>query len=159
MAGYLDEYGVKDARRERVTKQILIWGALAVLVGVSAFFYFRNFSEERVVDRFINLLKQQQYQQAYKMWETPESAKFYPPGKFTEDWGPMGAYKNAAALRIQNVDACDAGVVFGMSYPGADDFGLWVERKTGIVSFAPWTRCPGRHLQIWEFIKSRFGKS
>jgi hypothetical protein len=157
MAGYLDEYGVKDARRDQRRKQILLWSVIAVVVGVSAFLYFRNWSEERVVDRFLTLLKEQKYQEAYKMWETPESAKFYPPEKFAEDWGPMGGYKNSSALQIQNVDACDTGVVFDMAY-GADEFGLWVERKTGVLSFAPWKRCPGPHLQIWQFLKTRFGK-
>ena len=159
MAGYLDEYGVKDARREIRNKRFIGWALLAVLVGVSAFFYFRNWSEERAIAHFITLLQQQKYQDAYKMWETPESAKFYPPEKFTEDWGPMGLYKDPAALRIQTTDVCGGGVVFGIAYPGADDFGLWVDRQTGVVSFAPWTRCPGRHLQLWEFLKARFTKS
>ncbi len=157
MAGYLDEYGVQDARRERLTKRIVIWGLAALIVGTSVFFYFRDWSEERVMDRFIALLKQQQYQEAYRMWETPDSARLYPPEKFTEDWGPAGSYKNAASLKIEDVDTCNAGVVFNIAYPGTENFGLWVERKTGIISFAPWPRCPGAHLQIWEFLKSRFG--
>jgi hypothetical protein len=157
MPGYLDEFGVKDAQRERRTKLIVTWGLVAIVVGVSGFFYFRTWSEERVVGHFLTLLKEQKYQEAYKMWETPESPKFYPPAKFTEDWGPMGEYKNAASLKIEDVDACDSGVVFNVAYPGTDNFGLWVERKTGIVSFAPWPRCPGAHLQIWHFLKSKFG--
>jgi hypothetical protein len=156
MAGYLDEYGVTDAKRERRNKQIVIWSLVALVVGASAFFYFRNWSQERVIDHFFTLLREQKYSDAYKLWETPDSPKFYPPQKFTEDWGLSGIYKNAGALKILNVDACNAGVVFWVSYPGADDFGLWVERETGIVSFAPWTRCPGRHLRIWEFLKQRF---
>ena len=157
MSGYLDEYGVKDAQRERRTKRILLWSAVAIVVGVSAFFYFRNWSEERTVARFVTLLEQQKYQEAYKMWETTESARFYPPEKFTEDWGPNGGYKNAAALKVEDVDSCGQGVVFNVAYPGTDNFGLWVERKTGVISFAPWPRCPGAHLQIWRFLKSRFG--
>jgi hypothetical protein len=157
MAGYLDEFGVKDAQRERRNRRIVISTLLAAIVGVSAFFYFRDWSEERAVDRFLTLLKQQKYQEAYKMWETPESAKFYPPEKFTEDWGPKGGYQNAAALKIEDVDTCGTGVVFNVAYPGADNFGLYVDRSTGVISFAPWPRCPGAHLQIWRFIKSRFG--
>lgn len=157
MSGYLDEYGVKDAQRERRTRHIILWSLVAIVIATSAFFYFRNWSQERVVDRFLSLLQQQKYQEAYKMWQTPESARFYPPEKFTEDWGPNGGYKTAAALKVQDVDSCGQGVVFDMSYPGADNFGLWVERKTGIVSFAPWPRCPGPHLEIWRFLKSRFG--
>ena len=157
MAGYLDEFGVVDARRERRRRRIILWGLVAVIVGTSAFFYFRNWSEERALDHFISLLKQQQYQAAYQLWQTPNTAKFYPPEKFAEDWGASGEYKNAAALHVRTVDSCNTGVVFDMAYPGADDFGLWVERQSKVISFAPWPRCPGRHLQIWQFIKSRFG--
>ncbi len=157
MAGYLDEYGVTDVKRERRTKQIVVWGLVALIVGTSAFFYFRNWSEERTINHFLTLLREQKYAEAYKMWETADSPKYYPPQKFAEDWGPSGIYKNSAALKIQNVDACDAGVVFWVTYTGGDDFGLWVDRKMSIVSFAPWTRCPGRHLRIWEFLKERFG--
>jgi len=157
MAGYLDEYGVADARREGLRKRIILWGLTAVIVGVSAFFYFRNWSEERALDHFISLLKQQKYQDAYQLWQTPDTAKFYPPDKFAEDWGAAGLYKNASALQIKEVDSCDSGVVFDIVYPGADEFGLWVERQTKVISFAPWPRCPGKHLQIWQFLKSRFG--
>jgi len=79
MPGYLDEYGVTDARRERLRKRIIIWGIVAVIVGTSAFFYFRNWTEERTVDRFVSLLKQQKYQEAYQLWQTTDIAKFYPP--------------------------------------------------------------------------------
>ena len=65
-------------------------GPRAVIVGTSAFFYFRNWSEERALDHFVTLLKQQKYQEAYQLWQTPDSAKFYPPEKFAEDWGPIG---------------------------------------------------------------------
>jgi hypothetical protein len=157
MAGYLDQYGVTDARRERLRGRVIIWGVLVVIAGTLAFFYFRNFTEERAIDRFLTLLKEQKYSDAYRLWETPESARFYPPEKFSEDWGPAGGYRNTATLQIREVDSCDTGVVFDMAYPGADDFGLWVERKSKIISFAPWPRCPGPHLQIWKFIKSKFG--
>ena len=157
MAGYLDEFGVEDARRERLTKRIVIGGLAALIAGTSLFFYFRDWSEERVIARFVALLQQQKYQEAYRMWETPDSARLYPPAKFTEDWGPAGAYKDAGAMKVQDVDTCNAGVVFNIAYPGTENFGLWVERSTGVISFAPWPRCPGAHLQIWEFLKSRFG--
>ena len=157
MAGYLDEYGVADARRERLRKRIILWGLTAVIVGTSAFFYFRNWSEERVLDHFVTLLKQQKYQEAYQLWLTPETAKFYPPEKFAEDWGASGLYKNPAALQIREEDSCGDGVVFQIAYPGADDFGLWIDRDKKFISFYGWPRCPGRHLQIWQFIKSRFG--
>lgn len=157
MAGYLDEYGVADARRSRRYKQIALIVLAVVMIAPTAFFYFRNWSEQRTISRFTDLLKEKNYQGAYALWKTPESEKFYPYPKFLQDWGEKGTYKNPSGMEILNVDACDAGVVFDITYPPREEFGLWVERSTNAISFAPWNRCPGRHLQVWEFVKMQFG--
>jgi hypothetical protein len=47
--------------------------------------------------------------------------------------------------------------VFNIVYPGDENFGLWVDRSTKAISYAPWARCPGPHLQIIEQLKKRFG--
>jgi hypothetical protein len=158
MAGYLDDYGVADVRRERNIKYIAVGVVIAAILGTSAFFFFRNRAEERVVSGFLSALRNKSYQEAYAMWGcTPQTpCKYYAPERFTEDWGPSGVYKNPEGMKIEHVDACNAGVVFDVSYPGADDQGLWVERSTKVLSYAPWPRCPGPHLQIVEFLKSRF---
>ena len=159
MAGFLDEYGVADARRERTVKHVVIGCVIVAILGLSAFFFFRNRREERVVDRFLTTLRSKNYQEAYAMWGcTPRTpCAYYKPERFIEDWGVAGTYKDPGAMKIEHVDACDTGVVFDLSYPGADDQGLWVERKTKILSYAPWPRCPGPHLQVIEYLKSRLG--
>lgn len=169
MAGFLDEYGVADARRTRLIKYTVLGVAIAAILGTSAFYFFRNRSEERVVDNFLAALKNKDYQGAYAMWGcTPQTpCRYYSPERFTEDWGPAGLYKDPGKMRIEHIDTCganpqafgDTGVVFNITYPGGDEIGLWVERKTKILSYAPWPRCPGPHLQIMEFLKSRFGGS
>lgn len=161
MAGYLDEYGVADARREKNVKYIVIGLVLAAIIGTSAFYFFRNRPEESVADRFLTALRSKSYPEAYALFGcTPQTpCKYYAMERFLEDWGSNGTYKNPAEMKITNVDACDTGVVFDISYPGTDDQGLWVERATKVLSFAPWPRCPGPHLQIMEFLRSRFGGS
>ena len=161
MPGFLDStYGVSDARRARRIKLIVAWGLGIVILGSILFFTFRNWRQERVVKQFFSLLKQQNYQDAYKLWgctqETP--CKYYPPERFTEDWGPAGQYKDAGDAKIQNEDVCGSGVIFAISIPKTEPFGLWVETSTNVLGFAPngWVRCPGPHWQIWEFLKSRF---
>lgn len=164
MAGYLDQYGVADARKERRTKRLVLAIIAVVIVGLAGFFYFRNWSEERTVSRFISLLKQKNYQEAYTLWGcTPQTpCRYYGPDRFTQDWGPDGQYKNPEALKLNDVDACGDGalgeaVVFGFSYPGTEDFGLQVDRSTKFIGFAPAARCPGRHLAIGQFFKTHFG--
>jgi hypothetical protein len=161
MAGFLDSsYGVTDARRERRNKRIAVWLVGILIFGAILFFTFRTWRQERVVKQFLTLLKQQNYQDAYKLWgctqETP--CKYYPPERFTEDWGPSGMYKDAASAKIDTVDVCGSGVVFAIDIPNVKPFGLWVETSTNVLSYAPsdWVRCPGRHLQIGEWLKSLF---
>jgi len=161
MAGYLDEYGVADARREKTVRYVAIGAVIAAILGVSAFYLFRNRSEEGVAQRFLAALRDKNYPEAYALWGcTPQTpCKDYAKERFLEDWSSTGTYKDPAQMKVEHVDACDAGVVFDISYPGSGDQGLWVERSTKILSFAPWPRCPGPHLQIVEFLKSRFGGS
>ena len=158
MAGYLDAYGAGDERRERRTKLMVLWGLAAVAVMGVLYFTFRTWSQERAVKHFLTLLQQKEYQDAYKLWGcTPDTpCKYYPPERFTEDWGPSGAYADIGSARIENVDYCDAGVVVTLAFPKMDPIGLYVLRENNLISFAPWPRCPGPHLHLWEFLKSRF---
>ena len=161
MSGFLDSnYGVADAKKERRCKRIILWSLTVLIVVGILFSTFRNWREEKVVKQFLSLLKQQNYQDAYKLFgctqDTP--CKYYPPDKFNEDWGPAGEYKDAGDAKIQNEDVCGSGVIFAVAIPRKDPLGLWVESSTNILGFAPngWSRCPGKHWQLWEYFKSRF---
>ena len=153
MAGYLDSYGAGDEQRERRTKRIVIWGLAAVIIAAALYFTFRDWRQEQVVKQFLTLLRKHDYQGAFKLWAP---SKYYPPEKFIEDWGPSSPYANAAAIKILHEDDCGGGVVFNLEVPNAQPIGVYVESGTNVVSFAPWPRCPGKHWQIWEFIKSKF---
>lgn len=161
MAGFLDEYGVAEARKEGLIKRIILFGLAAVLVGGGLYFYFRTWSQERTVKEFLAALSRKDFQGAYKMWgctqDTP--CRNYEPEKFNEDWGPSTPYANGSAAKIDNVDFCGDGVVFSISYPNAGPVSLWVERATNVISFAPWPRCPGRHLEFGRFFKSLFSRA
>jgi hypothetical protein len=161
MSGFLDPtYGVTEARRARRIKVIAVWSIGILVVAGVVFFTFRNWRQERAVKQFLSLLKQGNYQDAYKLWgctqETP--CKYYPPEKFNEDWGPAGQYKDAGNATIGNEDVCGSGVIFTLDVPKIEPFGLWVESSTNIVGFAPngWARCPGAHLHVVEYLKSLF---
>src|SRR5580700_3961783 len=150
MSGFLDPtYGVTEARRARRIKLIAISTVSILIVASVLYFSFRNWQQEKVVKQFFSLLKQQNYQEAYKLWG---ANKYYPPEKFIEDWGPTGQYKDAGDAKIDNEDVCGSGVIFAVNVPKIEPFGLWVERSTNFIGFAPSgeTRCSGPHWQIKE---------
>jgi hypothetical protein len=159
MAGYLERYGAGEEQRERTIKRILLWGVPILLVVSVCYFTFRNWRQEQLVKQFFTLLQQKNYQQAYALWgctqDTP--CKYYAPDKFTEDWGPSSPFADISTVRIGTVDSCGSGVVFDIENSKSEPIGLFVENGTQLISFAPWPRCPGRHLHLWEFLKSRFG--
>jgi hypothetical protein len=159
MSGYLDAYGVADERRERLIKRIVIWGGSALILALALYFWFRNWKQEQTIKEFFALLQQKNYQQAYAMWgcTSDHPCKYYSPEKFLEDWGPSSQYANPAAIRIEHEDSCGNGVVFDLEVPRAEPQGLFIDKDTNTVSFAPEARCPGKHLQLWEFLKARFG--
>ena len=163
MGGFLGAYedqAERQYRRSWLLKRIILGVLVVGIAGATAYYTFRTHDEEQVVKQFLDDLQQQRYQEAYKLWGcTPDTpCKYYPPDKFTEDWGPSSHYANAAAFKVDHVDFCDDGVVFDLTYPKSDDVGLWVQRSTNVLGFAPWPRCPGRHLHLREFFKSLFNR-
>lgn len=159
MPGYLEGYGVEEARRGQLIKRIIIGTASAAVLGLLLFLFFRNFSERRVANSFLNAVKARDYQKAYATWGCTAATpcRDYKFEKFMEDWGPNGVYAKANDAHYSIEDACGGGVVFTLEMPGVEPLGIYVNRQDRTVSYAPWPRCPGRHLHLWEFIKKQFG--
>jgi hypothetical protein len=163
MSGFLGAYedeAEREYKRSRLLKRVILGVLLVAIVGATAYYTLRTRSQEQVVKQFLDDLEHQRYQEAYALWGCTQDSpcKYYPPDKFTEDWGPSSRYPNAAAFKVEHVDFCDDGVVFNLSYPNSEDLGLWVQRSSDVISFAPWPRCPGRHLQLRQFFKSLFNR-
>jgi hypothetical protein len=158
MPGYMEGYGAGDEVRNRWIQRVVFIGLPAVLVAVAGFLYFRTWREERVIARFMEALQHQQIEAAYALWCPPEApCRNYPLEKFREDWAPGGVYGDAQRIEFGAVDYCGQGVVFETLYPNQQPFGLWVERATGRISFAPWRRCPGKHFQPRALLRRLFG--
>ena len=158
MPGYMEGYGTGDERRGFWIKRVIFIGIPALIIAFGAFFYFRTWSQERTMSRFVEALEQQKYDEAYGMWcNAQHPCRNYPSDKFKEDWGPTGLYSKTSQLKVETVDFCDSEVVFQYNYPNSEPFGLSVERATNVISFFPYPRCPGKHLQIGTFLKRLFG--
>jgi hypothetical protein len=159
MSDYLAGYGAGDEQRERKRKRIILGSIVVVVAAVSLYAFFHNFSEERAAKRFLENLRSHDYQSGYRMWGCTEQTpcRDYTFDRFLSDWGPKGSYPDPSKLSYGEVDSCGGGVVLGLVYPGADPAGLYVDRSTKILSFAPWPRCPGRHWNFKSAWQNLFG--
>lgn len=158
MGGYLDTFGVTDAKRERRTKQVVIVVASVAAAALLLFLFFRNFQEKRTLSRFLDAVRAKNYQQAYQIWGcTPQApCRDYAFEKFMEDWGPQGQLGKVENAQVGNVDSCGNGVVMTLEIPNAEPTGIWAERGSGTLGFAPWPRCPGRHFNPGGLFRNWF---
>ena len=91
MSNYLDDYGVRDARRELILKRAIL--ALVVLAAVGGLLYwkFKDYREERQIKTFLELLQKKDYHGAYALWGCTEQKPCpqYSLQKFMEDWAEI----------------------------------------------------------------------
>jgi hypothetical protein len=163
MSSYLEAYGAAEQHRARIlaivkTSAIVLAGVL--VVGLVLFGLFKNHAEEQRARTFLSLLKARNYPAAYTMWGCTDShpCPEYPFSKFQEDWGPKSSHANESVAHIGLAQSCGSGVFIRLDYTHAEEpVSLWVDRDNGVLSFAPWPECPGRHLHFGAWLKSVFG--
>ena len=142
MAGYLDQYGVGDARREKVIKTIIISAIVLVVVGGPLLFIFHNIRQENQVKHFFQLLQAHQYKEAYAMWGCTDAhpCKGYDMGRFMDDWGPGKA--DAEHVKITRSRSCGSGVILTVDIGPGRQEKLWVQRDDLTIGFSPLQGCP-----------------
>jgi len=153
MPSYLEAYGAGETHRSQVMHRWKIGiaiGLAALVVAGVLYGVFRNYSQESIVNAFLTHLRNGEYQDAYRMWgcteETPCREYAFP--KFFDDWGPKSPHPSAQGAKLGVVQSCGNGVVIQVVYPTGDPVSLFVRKDNGVISFAPWLECPGRH---WHF--------
>jgi hypothetical protein len=86
-------YDARKARRRKITISIIV---VVVLILAGLGWWFRNWPEEHVADKFFAALTQKDFKGAYgiwlndKTWEQQPASKDYPFADFYRDWGPSG---------------------------------------------------------------------
>ena len=161
MSSYLEAYGSSEeqkAKRAKLVKLAILLLLVLVMVATSGYIFFKNHSEEQRVKGFLEELRKQDFQAAYRMWGCTESTpcRDYAFPKFMDDWGPKGSHADIGSAHIGMSQSCGAGVLLRVDYKNAEAGPLWVERGTQVVSFAPWPECPGKHMHIGTFLRSLF---
>ena len=116
MAGYLDQYGAGEERREKTIKILAIALAVIVLVGGPLLFIFHNIRQENQVKRFVGLLEAHQYKEAYALWGCTDTkpCEGYDMKHFMEDWGP--GRQDLANFRIERSRSCGSGVILTVNF-------------------------------------------
>lgn len=142
MAGYLDQYGAGDARREKIIKSVVIALVVLVVVGGPLLFIFHNYRQENQVKKFFNLLEARNYQEAYALWGCTEAkpCRGYSMASFMEDWGPDKA--NVSNYRIARSRSCGSGVILTVDFGNHREEKLWVQRDDLTIGFSPLQGCP-----------------
>lgn len=140
MASYLEGYGETQARRSRRLRWIILVPLVLLLLAGVLYFKFRDYGEYRQAARFLELIQNKSYKEAYALWGCTDQkpCPHYAFDKFMEDWGPSGPLKSPEQARIADHIGCRGGVINFVSAPGQEDIQLWVDRRTDEIGFAPW---------------------
>ena len=143
---YLDTYGVRDARREKIFKRIALSLLLALIAAVVLYFQFRNYSEKQQVKTFLARLQGGDYKSAYALWGCTDATpcRHYAFDKFMEDWGPASPQAKIAGVHIVNTKSCETGIIQFLRFPDSHEVQLWVDRSDHTIGFAPWPICNPR---------------
>ena len=90
MAGYLDQYGAGEERRNRIIIRSILGVLLAVVLVALTWYLTLNHHQESVVKSFIAALKNHDTQGAYRIWgcTTSHPCPDYPYDKFMKRLGP-----------------------------------------------------------------------
>jgi hypothetical protein len=140
MSSYLEEYGVGEERRERFWKRLALAALLLLVTGGFLYYWFRNYREEQQAKRFFELLKHQQYKEAYALWGCTDTrpCRDYNYDRFMEDWGPQSGH-DPSKLKVVQTRSCTGGVIQVLQWGNPkDEVYLWINREDLILSFAPW---------------------
>ena len=163
MADYLSDYGVKDSKREKRNKRIVLTVASLALVSLVTWYFARTFNEERTVRRFVSLLASQDYKGAHALWgctdQTP--CRDYKYERFLEDWGPKSPYAKADTIETTLAEPCGNSVWITLKTPTTEEMALAIDPETKLLGFAPAARCPGKWRlreflpRLWRYVRSQ----
>jgi hypothetical protein len=144
MAGYLDQYGAGDERREKTIRRVVLIAVLVVIAASVLYFIFKNYRQERQVRHFLALLAGHDYKTAYALWGCTDAnpCRDYPFTEFMKDWGPQSQHADVQALRITKTRSCGSGVIVTLDSNRNLEDKLWVQRSDLTIGFSPLPGCP-----------------
>jgi hypothetical protein len=153
MPGYLDKYGIEEARRNRIITWSLVSAVTLVVLASLSWYLLENYHQEGVVKAFIRELKTGNPDGAYKIWGCTftKPCPGYSYENFMEDWGGLSKDPSKRALPdpvvfgITDSESCNNGVLLTVQVTPAREEKLWVDKSGDSISFAPYPICPHKN--------------
>jgi hypothetical protein len=137
-----------DPRRARRRNAIIAGVVILVLIIAALAWVYRNYPEERVVQKFFTALENKNYEKAYGIWQADPNWKQHPQnypnysfGDFYQDWGPGGEWGLIHSFRIDgsaNPKSGSGVVVVVTINDRKEQARIWVENKTKTLTFSPY---------------------
>jgi hypothetical protein len=125
----------------------VIGGIIVIAIAAFLIYHYRNWREERTVNRFFAAVEQKDYDKAYGIWNADPNWKQHPQkysgynfGTFELDWGPTGEYGDIRSHRIRTAITpknASGVLVVVMINDRKEPMALWVEKKDQSMSFKP----------------------
>jgi len=143
-----EEYDFKKARRRKIIVSVVI--AVVLVLGILGFI-FRNWPEERLVNKFMTALQAKDYKAAYGLWvadkdwqQHPQQHAQYPYQDFIRDWGPGGDWGEIKTFKIEGSEvpkvsySSGNGVVVMLTINDhKEPAGIWVTKSDHSMTFSP----------------------
>ena len=153
MSGYLDNFGVSEARRERKVKRV-VQVLLALLVGgFGAYVFLHDFQERRQVSKFIDLMREGNHNEAYRLWgcDPAKPCRDYNMARFLEDWGPKSPHADFSKVHVRRSRSCGNGLIQILEFSPGDEIPIYIDRQQHSLSFSPYDYCvdaSGRNTKL-----------
>jgi hypothetical protein len=147
MAGYLENYGAGEAKREGMLKWTIISAICVIVLSVVLFYSFRHYRERQALDTFLEALRRKDYKAAYASFGCTDSnpCRYFAYDKFLQDFGPEGPYKNPSSVKMTQKWSCVGGIIRVLEFGPGVDVDLIVDYDKHLVAYAPprnmWRGC------------------
>jgi hypothetical protein len=139
MAGYLDQYGAGEERRNRIIIRSVLAVIAVAVVSTLTWYLLLNHHQEAVVRDFIAALKRGDTRGAYRIWGCGGSnqCRGYEYEKFVKDWGPGPDGPDLNVIGLTDSEQCNDAVLLTLQVNLKRVEQLWVTHDSDNISFAP----------------------
>jgi hypothetical protein len=146
MAGYLDQYGAGEERRNRIIIRSILALLIVAFVWALGWYLLLNHHQEGVVKSFVAALKRGDTKSAYAIWgcTAAKPCNGYEYEKFLRDWGPGPDGPDLNLLGLTDSEACNDAVMVTVRVNPTRSELLWLDRTSDTISFAPFPICPAQ---------------